>query len=64
MSARTWTLLATVLVRGADLVASMSQYLVQRLQETPNITVRTRSTPSGSAARGSYGSARALMAMV
>ena len=32
----------TILVRGGDLSASMSQYLVDRIASTPNITVRTR----------------------
>lgn len=32
----------TVLVRGADLRASMSQYLVDRIEAAPNITVRHR----------------------
>jgi thioredoxin reductase (NADPH) len=31
----------TMLVRGASLAASMSQYLVTRIDETPNIEVRT-----------------------
>jgi thioredoxin reductase (NADPH) len=33
----------TVLIRGADLSASMSQYLIDRLAETPNVAVRSRS---------------------
>ncbi|MFI5641159.1 FAD-dependent oxidoreductase [Streptomyces goshikiensis] len=32
----------TLLVRGESLAASMSYYLIQQIQETPNITVRTR----------------------
>ncbi|MFJ5637403.1 FAD-dependent oxidoreductase [Streptomyces goshikiensis] len=32
----------TLLVRGESLTASMSYYLIQQIQETPNITVRTR----------------------
>ncbi|MFF5446429.1 FAD-dependent oxidoreductase [Streptomyces sp. NPDC012888] len=32
----------TLLVRGASLAASMSYYLVQQVEEAPNITVRTR----------------------
>lgn len=32
----------TLLVRGASLAASMSHYLIQQIEETPNITVRTR----------------------
>ncbi|MER7040390.1 FAD-dependent oxidoreductase [Streptomyces microflavus] len=32
----------TLLVRGASLTASMSYYLIQQIEETPNITVRTR----------------------
>lgn len=32
----------TILVRGSDLSASMSHYLVNRIASTPNITVRTR----------------------
>jgi thioredoxin reductase (NADPH) len=31
----------TLLVRGADLSASMSHYLIQQIAETPNISVRT-----------------------
>jgi len=31
-----------VLVRGPSLVESMSRYLIQRIEDTPNITVRTR----------------------
>lgn len=32
----------TLLVRGPDLSASMSYYLVQQIEQTPNIAVRTR----------------------
>lgn len=32
----------TLLVRGESLTASMSYYLIQQIEETPNITVRTR----------------------
>ncbi|MFE9841512.1 FAD-dependent oxidoreductase [Streptomyces goshikiensis] len=32
----------TLLVRGESLTASMSYYLIQQIQETPNISVRTR----------------------
>ncbi|MEV6580370.1 FAD-dependent oxidoreductase [Streptomyces sp. NPDC051582] len=32
----------TLLVRGESLRASMSYYLIQQIEETPNITVRTR----------------------
>ncbi|MFF5705266.1 FAD-dependent oxidoreductase [Streptomyces sp. NPDC012794] len=32
----------TLLVRGESLTASMSYYLVQQIEDTPNITVRTR----------------------
>ena len=32
----------TILARGASLVESMSQYLVTRLEETPNVCIRTR----------------------
>ncbi|HKQ96845.1 MAG TPA: FAD-dependent oxidoreductase [Candidatus Polarisedimenticolia bacterium] len=31
----------TVMVRGPDLAARMSRYLIRRIEETPNITVRT-----------------------
>lgn len=31
-----------VLVRGAGLAESMSRYLVQRIEDTPNVTLRTR----------------------
>ena len=31
-----------VLIRGTDLAASMSRYLVRRIEETPNITLRRR----------------------
>jgi thioredoxin reductase (NADPH) len=31
-----------ILVRGADLAASMSRYLIRRIEETPNITLRKR----------------------
>ncbi|OIJ66537.1 FAD-dependent oxidoreductase [Streptomyces mangrovisoli] len=32
----------TLLVRGGDLSASMSHYLIQQIEEAPNISVRTR----------------------
>ena len=32
----------TMLIRAADLHASMSQYLIDRIESTPNITVKTR----------------------
>jgi thioredoxin reductase (NADPH) len=35
---------ATILVRGQSLAASMSQYLIDQLKATENITVRVRST--------------------
>jgi thioredoxin reductase (NADPH) len=35
---------ATILVRGESLAASMSQYLIDQLKATENITVRVRST--------------------
>ncbi len=31
-----------ILVRGPDLAASMSRYLIRRIEETPNITLRRR----------------------
>jgi thioredoxin reductase (NADPH) len=31
-----------VLIRGSDLAASMSRYLIRRIEETPNITLRRR----------------------
>src|SRR6185369_4589799 len=31
-----------ILVRGPDLAATMSRYLVRRIEETPNITLRRR----------------------
>ncbi|MDP9325004.1 MAG: FAD-dependent oxidoreductase [Candidatus Dormibacteraeota bacterium] len=37
----------TLLVRGESLAASMSDYLVQRIDATPNIDVRTRAEVSG-----------------
>jgi thioredoxin reductase (NADPH) len=40
-----------MLIRGPDLAASMSRYLIVRIQETPNITLRRRT--SIVAARGS-----------
>ncbi|MGW3831524.1 FAD-dependent oxidoreductase [Streptomyces microflavus] len=36
----------TLLVRGESLTASMSYYLIQQIEETPNITVRTRTVVS------------------
>jgi thioredoxin reductase (NADPH) len=32
----------TVMVRGPSLAASMSRYLIRRIEETPNITLRTK----------------------
>ncbi|MER5965793.1 FAD-dependent oxidoreductase [Streptomyces sp. NPDC002057] len=40
----------TLLVRGESLAASMSYYLIQQIEETPNVTVRTRTVVE--AARG------------
>ena len=34
----------TMLVRGASLTKSMSQYLIEQIAETPNITVQTHSS--------------------
>jgi thioredoxin reductase (NADPH) len=34
----------TIVIRGADLGASMSRYLVDRIESNPGITVRTRTT--------------------
>src|SRR5258708_8845484 len=31
-----------MLIRGADLASSMSRYLIRRIEETPNITLRRR----------------------
>ena len=45
-----------VLVRGAGLAESMSRYLIQRIEDSPNVTLRTRTQieaskePSGSSA--------------
>jgi thioredoxin reductase (NADPH) len=33
-----------MLIRGPDLAASMSRYLIRRIEETPNITLRRRTT--------------------
>ncbi|WP_217576052.1 FAD-dependent oxidoreductase [Streptomyces sp. GbtcB7] len=37
----------TLLVRGATLAASMSYYLIQQIEQTPNITVRTGTVVEG-----------------
>jgi thioredoxin reductase (NADPH) len=42
----------TIVVRAADLSASMSRYLIDRLTQTPNVTVRCATRPVAVAGRG------------
>ncbi|HVZ50296.1 MAG TPA: FAD-dependent oxidoreductase [Gemmatimonadaceae bacterium] len=42
----------TMIVRGDSLAASMSQYLVSRIADTPNVEVRTRTRVTGAAGTG------------
>ena len=48
----------SLLVRGASLAASMSEYLVRALDDAPNIRLRTRTRVVGGGARGGWRSSR------
>ena len=42
----------TILIRGANLDASMSRYLIDRITAAPNVTVRNRTTVAGASGNG------------
>lgn len=42
-----WARSVTIVVRGAGLAASMSQYLCRRIDDAPNVTVRTHTGVAG-----------------